>query len=308
MRRLDGRVALITGGARGQGRAIAAKFASEGADIVIGDICEQLPTVPYPMSTTDDMEETVRLVESAGQRCLAQICDVRSLPQLEALLARALEEFGQIDIVCANAGIVNFHPLWELTEEIWDETLDVNLTGVWKTVRAVAPHMMERRSGSIILTSSVNGREAGPEMAHYVAAKHGVIGLLRSFAYELGPHGIRVNAVLPGPILSPMADNEATRSWIFRRPNATREDYLAATRNWHLLRGRPSLPTSVIADAMIWLASDESAQVTGVEIPVDAGHMVLPGMNMDPIVDEELGTFDYDATAVGTAEQGRGIS
>jgi NAD(P)-dependent dehydrogenase (short-subunit alcohol dehydrogenase family) len=193
---------------------------------------------------------------------------------------------------------VNFHPFWELTEDVWDEMIAVNLTGVWKTVRAVAPHMMERRSGSIILTSSVNGREAGPEMAHYVAAKHGVIGLLRSFAYELGPHGVRVNAVLPGPILSPMANNEATRSWIFRRPGATLEDYLQATRNWHLLRGRPSLPTTVIADAMIWLASDEAAQVTGVELPVDAGHMVLPGMNMDPIVDEEVGTFDYDGTAL----------
>jgi NAD(P)-dependent dehydrogenase (short-subunit alcohol dehydrogenase family) len=228
---------------------------------------------------------------------------VRDQEALKELAARAVAEFGRIDVTCANAGIVNFAPFWELTEAVWDETIAVNLTGVWKTVRAVAPHMMERHSGSIILTSSVNGVEAGPEMTHYVAAKHGVIGLLRSFAYELGPYGVRVNAVLPGPILSPMANNEATRSWIFRRPGATLDDYLTATRNWHLLRGRPSLPTSVIADAMIWLASDESLQVTGVELPVDAGHMVLPGMNMDPIVDEELGTFDYDETALGAVRR-----
>jgi SDR family mycofactocin-dependent oxidoreductase len=305
MGRLDGRVALITGGARGQGRAIAAKFASEGADIVIGDVCAQLPSVPYPMSTTDDLQETADLVDRAGRQCIAEVVDVRDQAALTGLAERAVGELGRIDVLCANAGIVNFAPFWELTEEAWDEMLAVNLTGVWKSVRAVAPHMMERRSGSIILTSSVNGREAGPEMTHYVAAKHGVIGLLRSFAYELGPFGVRVNAVLPGPILSPMANNEATRSWIFRRAGATLEDYLQATRNWHLLRGRPSLPTSVIADAMIWLASDEAAQVTGVELPVDAGHMVLPGMNMDPIVDDELGTFDYEGTALSAVLSGK---
>ncbi|HEX4305866.1 MAG TPA: mycofactocin-coupled SDR family oxidoreductase [Solirubrobacterales bacterium] len=298
MGRLDGQVAFITGGARGQGRAIAAKFAAEGADIVISDLCAQIGSVPYEMATAADLQETAALIEGAGRRCIAAEVDVRDLAALEALVARTVEELGRIDVVCANAGIVNFHPLWELEEDVWDDMIDVNLTGVFKTVKAVAGPLMEAKHGSIILTSSVNGKEAGPEMSHYVAAKHGVLGLMRSFAYELGPYGIRVNSVLPGPILSPMADNEPTRSWIFRRSGATREDYLEATRNWHLLRGRPSLPASVIADAMIWLASDESAQVTGLEVAVDAGHMVLPGMNMDPVKDPALGGFDYDANAL----------
>lgn len=296
--RLAGRVAVVTGGARGQGRAIAAKFASEGADVAILDLCSQISTIPYPMANPGDLKATAELVESAGVRCVSEVVDVRDQEALEAFNVRVVEELGPIDVLCANAGIVNFAPFWELSEEAWQNCIDVNLTGVWKTVRAFAPSMMERRSGSIVLTSSVNGREAGPEMTHYVAAKHGVIGLLRSFAYELGPFGVRVNAVLPGPILTPMANNDATRSWIFRQDGATLDDYLTATRNWHLLRGRPSLAATAIADAMIWLASDESQHVTGIEIPVDAGHMILPGMNPAPIVDPDGGEFDYEATAL----------
>ncbi len=297
MGRLEGKVAFITGGARGQGRAIAAKFASEGADIAICDICAQLPTVPYPLANTDDLAETVRLIERSGRRCLADIADVRDQAALDRVVAKAIDELGQIDIVCVNAGIVNFAAFWEMPEDVWDEMIDVNLTGVWKTVKAVAPHMMERTRGSIILTSSSNGREPAPELAHYTAAKHGVIGLMKSFAYELGPYGIRVNTILPGPILTPMTNNEPTRSWIFGRPKASLEDYLQATRNWHVLRGRAALPASAIADAMIWLASDESLHVTGVELPVDAGHLILPGMNMSPVAGE-IGTVDYDANAL----------
>lgn len=298
MGRLDGRVALITGGARGQGSAIAAKFAAEGADIAICDICAQIESVPYEMASDADLEQTAALIESSGRRCVAAEVDVRDAAALRSFVERTVDELGRLDVVCPNAGIVNFHPFWELEEEVWDDLIAVNLTGVFKTVKAAAPAMIEAKAGSVILTSSVNGREAGPEMAHYVAAKHGVIGLMRSFAYELGPYGIRVNSVLPGPIMTPMADNPQTREWIFRRPGASREDYLTATRNWHLLRGRPSLPSAVIADTMIWLASDESLHVTGVEIPVDAGHMVLPGMNMDPIEDPEQGSFDYEANAL----------
>lgn len=305
MGRLEGKVALITGGARGQGRAIAAKFAYEGADIVIGDICGQIDSVPYPMSSKTDLAETRKLIESRTKsRVIAEPVDVRDLAQVEDLVKKAVNEFGRIDVLCANAGIVSFGSLTAITEQQWADVLDVNLTGVWKSVKAVVPTMIAQRSGAIILTSSVNGKEAGPDMSHYVAAKHGVLGLLKSFAYELGPYGIRVNAILPGPILSPMADNAATRSWVFRSEDATLSDYIDATRRWHLLRGRPSLPVSAIADAMIWLASGESANVTGVEIPVDAGHMILPGMNLDPVIDDHFEGFDYSGNALTGAEDG----
>jgi SDR family mycofactocin-dependent oxidoreductase len=298
MGRLDGRVAFITGGARGQGRAIAAKCAAEGADIVICDICADIDAVPYPLADQDDLRDTKDLIEKAGRRCIAEIVDVRDESAIDALVRRTVAEFGRIDVLCPNAGIVNFHPYLELEMDAWDEVIAVNLTGVFKTIRAVAPTMMEQKSGSVVVTSSVNGREPGADLFPYVAAKHGVIGLMRNFALELGPYGVRVNAILPGPVSTGMSDNEPTRSWIFGRAGATREEYLQATRNWHLLRGRASLAASVIADSVIWLASDESMSVTGAEIPVDAGHFMLPGMNMNPIEDDERYGFDYDANAL----------
>jgi SDR family mycofactocin-dependent oxidoreductase len=298
MGRLDGRVALITGGARGQGRAIAAKFASEGADIVIADICGQIPSVKYEMSNKGDLQATAELIESADRRCLAEQADVRDLSQIKAVADKAMEEFGHIDILAANAGMCHFAPFWEITEEEYDDVMDVCLKGVWNSVLAVAPYMKEQMDGSIVLTSSTSGVEAAPDIAHYNAAKHGVLGLMKSFAYELGPFNVRVNAIMPGPIATKMGDNAVCREWMFGRKDATTEDYIDATRNWHLLRGRPALAPVDIANAYIWFASDEAKNVTGVVIPVDAGHLVLPGMNPNPIVDDELGTFDYDATAL----------
>lgn len=288
MGRVEGRVAFITGGARGQGRAMAEKLAQEGADIVIVDICAQISTVPYEMATVDDLQDTRRAVEALDRRCIAEVADVRNEARLREVAAQAMDEFGRIDILCANAGIVNFSPWDEMTQQQWDDMLAVNLTGVWHSIRAIAPHMRDGGGGSMILTSSVNGLEAGGDMAHYVAAKTGVLGLMREFAYVLGPLNIRVNAVLPGTINSKMGDNPATRAWIFKRPDATTEDYLQATRNWAVLRGRYSMPPRVIADAVIWLASDESRHVTGLELVVDAGHMVLPGFNHNPIVDDPI--------------------
>jgi SDR family mycofactocin-dependent oxidoreductase len=292
MGRLKGKVAFITGGARGQGRAIAEKFAGEGADIVICDVCERLEGMQYPGATLDDLEETRRRVEAQGSRCIAEVADVRDLAALEVLARRAVDELGAIDVLCANAGMAAWVPALETSEAQWREMLDVNLTGAFLTVKAVAPHMVERQSGCIILTSSVNGREAANGLMHYVVSKHGVIGLMRNLALELGVHRIRVNAVLPSVIHTHMGHNEANVGYIFGRPECTDEEYLEATRNWHLLRNLPAMSPKVVADAMIWLASDEARAVTGIELPVDGGHLTLPGFNHDAVVEALDATQD----------------
>jgi SDR family mycofactocin-dependent oxidoreductase len=300
MGRLDDKVAFITGGARGQGRAIAEKFAGEGADIVVCDVCERLEGMQYPGSTREDLDETRRRVEALGARCIAEVADVRDLAALQQLAQRAIETLGGIDVLCVNAGMAAWVPALETTESQWREMIDVNLTGAFLTVKAVAPHMVERRSGCIILTSSVNGREAAMGLTHYVVSKHGVIGLMRNLALELGIHNVRVNAVLPSVIHTHMGHNEANVEYIFGRPDATDEEYLVATRNWHLLRNLPAMSPRVIADAMIWLASDEARAVTGIELPIDGGHLTLPGFNHDAVVEELEATEDQAAAASRT--------
>ena len=279
------KVALITGGARGQGRAIAEKLAAEGADVAICDICEPLPTMQYAGATREQLEETRRRVEALGRRCVAEVVDVRDLPAMERFARRTVEELGRIDVACANAGLVTWVPFEEVTVEAWHEMLDVNALGAFVTAKAVVPHMRARRSGSIVLTSSVNGREPGKGLTSYTAAKHAVIGLMRNLALELGPHGIRVNALMPSAINTVMGNNPTNSEWIFGRPDASEEDYLVATRNWHALRNRPAMPPSVVADAVAWLVSDEARNVTGIELPIDGGHLILPGFNHDAVVE-----------------------
>ena len=279
--RLSGKVAFITGAARGQGRAIAIKFASEGADLVLCDSCNDVETIEYPLATPDDLKETQKTVEALGRRCIADIADVRDQEALDSLVSQAIGQFGQIDIVCPNAGVVSYGKFWELSDATWQVQMDVNLTGVWRTVRAVTPAMISRKSGSIIFTSSTNGREAGHNNAHYTVTKHGVLGLMKAAAIELGPYGIRSNAVLPGPVLSAMIDNEPSRHRFTGKYHTSTQDLVDATRQWVILRGHAALPPTAIADAMIWLASDESSSVTGIELPVDAGHLGLAGLNLE---------------------------
>jgi SDR family mycofactocin-dependent oxidoreductase len=286
MGRLEDKVAFITGGARGQGRAIAEKLAGEGADIVICDLCEPLPTMQYPGSTAADLDETRDRVEALGRRCIAEVVDVRDGSGLERLAARAVEELEKIDILCANAGLAAWVPFGELTESQFREMMDVNVLGVFLSAKAVAPYMIERRSGSIVVTSSVNGKEPGKGLTHYVASKHAVLGLMKNLALELGPHRIRVNAVMPSAINTMMGNNPTNSEWIFGRPDASEEDYLVATRNWHVLRNLPAMPPDVVADAIVWLVSDEARNITGIELPVDGGHLVLPGFNHDVVVEE----------------------
>lgn len=299
MGRLNGKVAFITGGARGQGRAIAHKFASEGANIVTCDIDSNLDTISYPLATRDDMDVTIGMVGATGREIVAEIADVRSQEQLDRVVERGIEAFGQIDIVVANAGIVDYRPFWEISEPQWRDVVDVCMTGAWRTAKACAPLMIERGQGVMVFTSSCNGVEGGWNYMSYIAAKHGVMGIMRSAALELAPHNVRVHAVLPGPIDTAMNDNEGGRDRIVGRDGATRAQYLAAVRSWHALRGRTALPAHVVADAMIWLVSDEARHATGVELVIDAGHMLLPGMNPSPIDDGDLITDDPEQVAVG---------
>lgn len=280
---LEGKVALITGGARGQGRAHATTCAREGADVVLVDIADQLASVPYAMATKDDLDETVRQVEALDRRALAVTADVRSQEQLDEAVRRGLAELGQIDILIANAGIWTMGPFWELSEQSWDEMIGVNLTGVWKSAKAVAPHMIERQTGSIVITSSINGLEPGPNYAHYVAAKHAVVGLMRNIALELAPHGIRCNSVHPGAIRTPMTDHQGAYDMFAGHEGGTEADLIEGGYSFHALKGTTFMSPQVIADTALYLNSDLAAKVTGVTIPVDAGHMILPGVNTNPV-------------------------
>jgi SDR family mycofactocin-dependent oxidoreductase len=280
---LDGKVALITGGARGQGRAHALTSAREGADVVLVDIADQLETVPYAMATADDLAETVRQVEALDRRALAVTADVRDQGQLDEAVRRGIAEFGKIDILIANAGIWTQGPFWELSEQSWDEMIGVNLTGVWKSAKAVAPHMIERQSGSIVITSSVNGLEPGLNYAHYVAAKHGVIGLMKNIALELAPHGVRCNSINPGAIKTPMTDHQGAWDMFAGHEGGTEADLIEGGYHFHALKGMTFMPPQVIADTALYLNSDLAAAVTGVTIPVDAGHMLLTGVNPAPV-------------------------
>lgn len=296
MGKFNNKVVLITGGARGQGRAMAIKFAAEGADVVIVDACSPMETVPYELSTTDDLAETKGRVEELGQRCLTLVGDVRSLTDMEAAVADTLEQFGRVDVLCASAGVHSFLPVWEMPPQMWQQVIDINLTGVWNSAKAVARPMMEQLSGVIIATSSVMGRETGKDLAHYAASKHGVIGLVKSLAYELGPYGIRANTLLPSAVHDKMGDNPPTREWMFGRENATTDEYVEATRHWHALRGTAALPAAAIADAALWLASDDARYITGAELLVDGGHSVVPPYNTMPVYadDVEVGPYADD--------------
>lgn len=251
MGKLDGKVALITGGARGQGRSHALTFAREGAKIVICDVAEQIPTAPYPLASVEELHETARMVEETGGRCVAVQADVRDSGQMKQAAERAISEFGRIDILLANAGIESFGPSWELTDEQWDEMLDVNLTGAFKSCRAVIPHMIERKAGVILITSSVAGLRGLSNQAHYCAAKHGVVGLMRSLALELAPHGIRVNTVHPSSVDTPIIKNQAMYTLFSGGdPNATLEDVTPAFRELNL-QDVPWMEPGDISNAML---------------------------------------------------------
>jgi len=276
------RVALITGAARGQGRAVAERLARDGMNIVICDICENLEGVDYPLGSLGELMETREIVQQNGAECLARPADVRFQQQLDALVSDAVDRFGSLDVGVANAGIMGYGRLWEMPDEMWQQMIDINLTGVWRTIKAVAPQMISQNSGSIVLTASAVGKVGATMYGHYAAAKHGLLGLAKSAALELAPYNIRVNSILPAVIDTVMNDNAFARDIIAGHPNATREEFLEATRHCFILQDRRALPPEAAAAAIAWLVGDEARHLTGVELPVDAGNLLLRGFNPSP--------------------------
>jgi SDR family mycofactocin-dependent oxidoreductase len=266
---LTGKVALITGAARGQGRAHAVRLAAEGADIVAVDLCAQIDSVPYPLATADDLAATVKLVEDTGARIVAKQGDVRDRAALDAAVQAGLDEFGRLDIVVANAGIA---PM-QSGADGWRDVIAVNLTGVHHTVEAAIPTMVAQGDGgSIVLISSAAGlagigsSDAGS--IGYAAAKHGLVGLMRVYANHLAPHSIRVNSVPPAGVDTPMINNEHTRQWLAAM-------LAESTSPPDMGNAMPVQVLTVddIANAVAWLVSDHARYITGITLPVDAGYL-----------------------------------
>jgi (+)-trans-carveol dehydrogenase len=272
MGRVEGKVAFITGAGHGQGRSHAVRLAQEGADIIAIDLCAPVDTVPYRMSTDADLEETARMVKATGQRIVASRTDVRDFDALKQALDDGVAQLGRLDIVAANAGIVSYGPAAELAERSWQDVIDVNLTGVWHTCKAAIPHLIEGgRGGAMILTSSVAGLKGWENQAHYVSAKHAVVGLMRTLAKELAPHSIRVNTVHPTAVNTDMLLNDFTYKLF--RPELEAPTLDDAKKLFFELNALPIpwVETVDISNAVLFLASDEARYITGVMLPVDAG-------------------------------------
>ncbi len=275
---LEGKVAFVTGAARGQGRAHAIRFAREGADVVAIDICGPVSdTITYPMPTSDDLAETARLVEAEGRKVLARAVDIRDLAAQKQVVADAVEQFGRLDILVANAGVLSWGRLFEMDEDQWDSVVNVNLSGTWRTIRAVVPAMIEAgNGGSIIIVSSSAGLKATPGNGHYAASKFGLVGLTNALALEVGEFGIRVNSIHPYSIMTPMIEPDAMGAIFAKYPN-----YL------HSFAPMPYKPVShdgkaglqefmtpeEVTDVVTWLAGPGAGTISGSQIAVDRGVM-----------------------------------
>jgi SDR family mycofactocin-dependent oxidoreductase len=269
---LAGQVAVVTGAARGQGRSHALALAREGASIIALDACAPIATVPYPLSAKADLETTAEQVEALGSRVVHGVVDVRDLAEMDQFIRDAVADLGRLDIVCANAGISTPSPTLEMTEETWQTTIDINLTGVWKTCKATVPHIVAgNRGGSVIITSSSATAMISRNIAHYTASKHGLIGFMRVLAKELAPSRIRVNTLHPTGVNTPMILNEPMYR-LFRPDLAdpTREDFEASARSHHAL-GVSAVEPEDVSAAVIYLAGPSGRYVTGSTFMLDAG-------------------------------------
>jgi SDR family mycofactocin-dependent oxidoreductase len=265
--RVAGKVAFITGAARGQGRSHAIRLAQEGADIIAVDILRDYDTVSYGMASAEDLADTVKAVEALDRRIIATQADVRDAAALKAAVDDGVARLGHLDIVSANAGICTVQSWDEVTPAVWQDTLDTNLTGVWNTMVASVPHLIAAGGGSIICTSSTAGIKGLPYLAPYVAAKHGVVGIARSMANELSSHHIRVNTVHPTGVDTPMGTGlGGLEALIGRDPNLG--PIFMNTLPVEIVDARD------ISNAVLFLASDEARYVTGLEFTVDAGNTI----------------------------------
>ncbi|MCW2574167.1 MAG: 3-ketoacyl-ACP reductase [Modestobacter sp.] len=275
MGKLEGKVAFITGAARGQGRSHAVRLAQEGADIIAVDACTEIATVDYPLSTPEDLAETVRQVEALDRRIIAGQVDVRDGAGLTAAVDKGVAELGRLDVVVANAGIASFAPAEQLTDEAWDAMIDINLSGVFKSVRPTIRHLKANpEGGAIVLTSSTAGLKGIPNIAHYTAAKHGVVGLMKVLANELARYRIRVNTIHPTNVDTPMIMNEG--AYRLFRPDLehpTREDVADTFAGLNAMPV-PWVDVLDISEAVLYLVSDSGRYVTGVQLPIDAGMVV----------------------------------
>ncbi len=273
--RFQNRTVFITGAAHGMGRAHALAFAREGACLVLCDACRQYSTVPYPLAQPEELASLASEIKQIGCPVLAAQVDVTDLPAMQTLAEQARRELGPIDIVVANAGVYSFAPSWELTEEQWDETVNIDLKGVWITCKVCIPQMLNRRSGNIICVSSTAGLKGMANLAHYVAAKHGVLGLVKTLAIELAPHNINVNAVCPTSVDTAMLRNQALYDVFAGGPGqlATHAHMLELMNQLNLFPDRGLLSPEDISSVVLWLASDEARHLTGCALPVDAGYL-----------------------------------
>lgn len=282
MGELDGKVALITGGARGFGRAMALLFAREGADVAIADIAGELGSERIAgMATPSDLDRTAEEIEALGRRAVAIQADVTEAESCQRMADTVLGALGRIDVLCANAGVFSLAPSWELTEEEWDAVLGVNLKGVWLTTKYVVPHMMERRYGKVVITSSRDGLRAEANYAHYNASKFGVIGFMKSLAIELGPYEINVNAICPTQMTDrsspPAASTHPYWDQVVGKPEATYEEFDRASGRENLFEAGGQPDFAEVAEGALWLASDRSRLVTGHALPVDRGWIAKRG-------------------------------
>lgn len=265
--RFEGKVVLITGAARGQGRSHARRFAAEGANVIAVDACAPvLPDVAYEAATVEDLQETARLVEQEGRGIVAHVADVRDQTALDAAVAEGIDRFGRLDVIVANAGVASYHLTWEVPEEHWAIVLDVNLTGVWRTVKAGLPAMIEAgNGGAITFISSAAGLRGYSYLGHYAATKHGLVGLMRSLTLEVGQYDIRVNTIHPGAVDTVMGNDPDVRRIISDDPRTT-----AAYTGQRPLDGGAQ-KVDDISNALLWISSDEARMVTGITLPIDAG-------------------------------------
>jgi (+)-trans-carveol dehydrogenase len=275
MGQLDGKVAFISGIARGQGRSHALTLAREGADIIGFDLCAKPASTPYPGSTPEDLAQTRDLIEKTGHKVVADIADARDFEAVRRVFDDGIGHFGRVDIVVANAGICAGGLAWEITEEAWREMLDINLTGVWNTVRAAIPTLIEQGTGgSIVMTGSADGIKGHPNIAAYTASKFGVNGLVQSLAMELGQYNIRVNSVNPGQVDTDMIGNQFV--WGLFRPDLehpTREDVIDVFKGVNLLP-IPWMTPQDVSNGVLYLVSDAARYVTGHAHVIDAGNLL----------------------------------
>lgn len=271
--RVQGEVAFISGGARGQGRSHAVRLAEEGADIITFDICQDIPTNPYPMASSDDLKETVRQVEALGRRIIAREADSRDFAAVKKVADEGAAEFGRIDIVSANAGILGeINTTEEQSEAGWQEMIDTNLTGVRNTAKAAIRHIKAGGNGGVIvLTSSTAGIIGYANLSHYTSAKHGVVGLMKSLTLELAGENIRVNSVHPTQVDTRMIQNEAMyKLFMPEEENPTREKFAETSQGMQAMPV-PWVESIDISNALLFLVSDEARYITGQQLKVDLG-------------------------------------